>query len=97
MRKKVVADRPRVTEKQVNSMYTSILNMANEKENKYNANFLHYCISRLHEKFGQSRRYIMCRLLEKGLSSDEMYSSVLEDMKREYDIFVSGNSVANVK
>ena len=39
----------------------------------------------------------MCRLLEKGLSSDEMYSSVLEDMKREYDIFVSGNSVANVK
>lgn len=65
-------------------MFTSIQNMARNGDDRYNAEFAYFCICRLNEKFGQSKRFIMCKLLETGLEAHGVYSSSIEEFKREY-------------
>ena len=71
-------------DREINSMFTSIQNMARNGDNRYNAKFSYDCICWLNEKFGQSKRFIMCNLLEAGLQANGIYSSSIEEFKREY-------------
>ena len=59
--------------------------MARSGDERYGADFSYFCISRLNEILGQSKRFIMCKLLESGLLSSELYSPYLSQLKTEYE------------
>ena len=75
----------RPSHKEINSMFTSIQAMAKTDNDRYDAGFSYFCISRLNEKLGQSKRFIMCKLLETGLAANTQYSPYLSDLRKEYE------------
>lgn len=66
-------------------MFTSIQAMAKTDDERYDAGFSYFCISRLNEKLGQSKRFIMCKLLESGLAANAQYAPFLSDLRKEYE------------
>lgn len=69
----------------VNTMFTNIQNLAQKGEGRYDADFLFFCIEKLNAQFGQSKRYIMCKLLESGLAAHPLYSGEVERLRSEFD------------
>jgi hypothetical protein len=75
-------------DKAVNSLATNLKNACKtgaEKWDKfYDAQFIDYCIARLNALTGQSKRFIMCKLLESALRVHDEYSGYYEQLKKEY-------------
>lgn len=71
-------------EKIVNAIMTNFNNMVKEGDDRLDIGFLNYCLGRLNKENGQSRRYIMCKLLMKGLEAE--YGERLEIFRRGYTV-----------
>lgn len=72
--------------KRMNSLITNLSNMSVEKNDRYNVNWLYYCVRRLALDNGQSMRYVLCSLLESGLRSCEKYSGQIDGLRKEFDL-----------
>lgn len=73
----------------VNALMTNFMNMVKLDPERNNASFLDYCITRLYEKHGQTKRFIMCRLLMRGLETDPLYSNDIEELRKEFDMKIN--------
>ena len=76
--------KPQSDAKEVNAMFTNFSNLAKKEGRRYNAGFLYFCIGKLHERHGQSMRYLMCKLIEQGIRSHPVYGKEFDAMAREY-------------
>lgn len=71
-------------DKEANSLYTNMSQMARSKDNKYDVSFLYYCLNRISSERGQSLRYLMCKFIKDGLEADPEYSAKLSGIRRDY-------------
>ena len=70
----------------LNSIRNNFESMILENNERIDAGFVDYCIKQLNKIYGQTRRYIFCRLLMSGLRFDELYSQHFEKFREEYDL-----------
>ena len=82
-----------VSAKQINSLFTNVQNLGKEEGSRYDAGFLYFCIDQLKKRHGQSKRYIMCKLIECGLESHPLYASEYDSLKRMYEKEAAGGGV----
>ena len=68
-----------------NGLVTNFKNMVKLEPERNNAGFLDFCITRLYEMHGQSKRFIMCRLMMQGLETDPLYSQEMGRLKDEFE------------
>ena len=80
------------SEKEIKSVNSIIANLDNLKSNsgKYDSVFLHFCITELCERYGQSMRYVTCKLIESGLKSHPLYKEDFEELKLKYSVKCDG-------
>lgn len=72
-------------DRQINALLTNIENMARNGDTRYDAPLVNFCLDRLKERHGQSKRYIMCKLIESGLASHPDYAAEFEVLKSQYE------------
>lgn len=85
MKSEAIAAPRAAKKKEINSMFTSIQDMARKSDHRYDAEYLYYCISRLNEIYGQSKRFVMCKLIEAGLKNHPLYSGNYDELREEYE------------
>ena len=71
-------------QKSMNTLVTNFRRFVKEDPNRYDAGELYFVLSRLHEKHGQSIRFIMCRTIMQGLSVDPLYKEDFQSLRDEY-------------
>ena len=55
---------------------------------RYNESYLDFAIRYLGEVFSESQRCVMCRLMSRGLETDERYAPYASEIREAYDSFL---------
>ena len=77
-------------QKGMNSIMTNFNKFVKEEPEKYDAAMLSFVMSRIHQKQGQTLRYLMCRCLKTGLMTDPAYK---EDFLQFCEEFKSASQI----
>ena len=83
--KKSRLDKSSRSSREINSLVTSIQSMVKNGDDRYDVDYLYFSMRRLSLKFGQSMRFVMCKLLESGLHAHPSYSQCEPELREEFD------------